>query len=240
MTFRRKWLTKAVIMIAAFFTFVSTAYAAVWWTSDQWGNWTNNGYILYNNIWGSGAGPQTLWANSYSNWGVWANHPNTGGIKSYPNATRYVNKSLSSLSSLTSSFNVTVPGSGAYATAYDIWANNHAYEIMLWMNYRGGVKPISYNWDASGNPVPVQTNVSVGGHTWNVYRGSNGANEVISFVRTSHTSSGTVNILAIMNWIRNKGWFGNVTIGEVQFGYEITSSAGGLDFITNSFSINFQ
>jgi hypothetical protein len=60
------------------------AQAAAWGSSDQWATWNNGGYILYNNIWGSGAGPQSIWANSYSNWGVWANHPNTGGIKSYP------------------------------------------------------------------------------------------------------------------------------------------------------------
>ena len=55
---------------------------ANWSSSAQWATWQNGGYTLYNNIWGAGAGPQTIWANTYSNWGVWANHPNTGGIKS--------------------------------------------------------------------------------------------------------------------------------------------------------------
>lgn len=32
------------------------AQAAVWSSCDQWGNTTLNGYTLYNNIWGSGAG----------------------------------------------------------------------------------------------------------------------------------------------------------------------------------------
>jgi hypothetical protein len=31
---------------------------------------------------------------------------------------------------------------------------------------------------------------------------------------------------------------GNETIGDVQFGYEITSSSGGLDFNTNNLTIN--
>ena len=43
---------------------------AVWSSSDRWGTWSNGGYTLYNNVWGSGYGPQTIWANSYSNWGV--------------------------------------------------------------------------------------------------------------------------------------------------------------------------
>ncbi|MFI1995511.1 hypothetical protein [Actinoplanes sp. NPDC020271] len=219
-------LVAAWVAAALLFAAPQAAYAAVWGSSDQWATWSNGGYTLYNNIWGSGAGPQSIWANSYSNWGVWANHPNTGGVKAYPNAGKSVNKRLSALGSATSSFNVTVPSSGAYTTAYDIWANDNAYEIMLWMNRTGAVGPIG----------SLQTSVTVGGHSWNVYSGSNGANAVYSFVRTSNTSAGTVDIKAIMNWIRSKGWFGDVTLGNIQFGYEITSSSGGLNFVTNSYS----
>ncbi len=46
------------------------ASAAVWNSCDQWGNTSLNGYTLYNNIWGSGAGSQCIWANSGTNWGV--------------------------------------------------------------------------------------------------------------------------------------------------------------------------
>ena len=35
----------------------------------------------------------------------------------------------------------------------------------------------------------------------------------------------------------SQGRFGDVAIGNVQFGYEITSSAGGKDFVTNAFSV---
>ncbi|MGC9670575.1 glycoside hydrolase family 12 protein [Planosporangium sp. 12N6] len=217
-------LTAAVLVLLS----PTAAHAATWSTSDQWGSWSNGGYTLYNNIWGSGAGPQTIWANSYSNWGVWANHPNTGGVKSYPNASRNVNKRLSALGSATSSFNVTVPGSGAYTTAYDVWCDNNAYEIMLWMNKQGAVGPLG-SWQASA---------TVGGHSWNVYRGSNGSNAVFSFVRTGNTNSGSVDIKAVLNWIRNRGWFGDVTLGNVQFGYEITSSSGGMNFVTNSYSVS--
>lgn len=93
------------------------ARAAVWNSCDQWGNTTLNGYTLHNNIWGSGAGSQCVWANSGTSWGVWANHPNTGGIKSYPNSKKEINRSITSLGSLSSSYNVTVPSSGAYNTS---------------------------------------------------------------------------------------------------------------------------
>jgi hypothetical protein len=205
-----------------------TAQAAAWSSSDKWGTWSNGGYTVRNNVWGSGPGPQTIWANSYSNWGVWADHPNTGGVKAYPHAGRDVNRRISALRSLSSNFNVTVPGGGSYATAYDIWCENYAYEIMLWMNWRGAVGPLGSR----------QTTVSVGGHTWDVYRGSNGANEVFSFLRRGNANSGSVNIKAVLDWLRGQGWFGDVTVGDVQFGYEITSSAGGMDFTTNSYSVS--
>jgi hypothetical protein len=224
---RRATVPACILAVVAMIFGAASAQAAVWSSSDQWATWTNGGYTLYNDIWGSGAGPQTIWANSYSNWGVWANHPNTGGVKSYPNASKPINQPLSALTSVKSSFNVTVPSSGAYETAYDIWANSNAYEIMLWMNKTGAVGPLGTS----------QGTLTLGGHTWTVYKGSNGANAVYSFVRTSNTSSGTVDILSIMKWIQGKGWFGNVTLGNVQFGYEITSSSGGLDFTTNSYSV---
>ncbi|AWT45815.1 MULTISPECIES: glycoside hydrolase family 12 protein [Streptomyces] len=205
------------------------ASAAVWNTCDQWGNTTLNGYTLYNNIWGSGAGSQCVWANSGTNWGVWANHPNTGGIKSYPDSKKVINKSITSLTSLTSNYNVTVPSSGAYNTSYDIWDTDYDYEIMLWVNKTGAVGPLGTS----------QGTVTLGGHTWTVYKGTNGANEVFSFIRTSNSTSGTVNILPILKWIKDtKGWFGNETIGDVQFGYEITSSSGGLNFTTNNLTVS--
>ena len=206
----------------------SPAQAAAWSSSDRYASWSNGGYTVYNDVWGSGAGSQSIWANSYSNWGVWANHPNTGGVKAYPNSTKYIGKKVSALGTTTSSFNVSVPTSGvAFETAYDIWASNNAYEIMLWMNKYGAVGPIG----------SFQRSVTVGGHSWNVYRGSNGSNQVYSFLRTGNTSSGKVDIRAIMQWLRSNGWFGDVTLGNVQFGFEITSSSGGKNFTSNSFSV---
>ena len=234
----------AVAFVAAAFSLlVSTARAQAWYSTDRWGTWNNNGYTLYNNVWGSGYGPQTIWANSSSNWGVWANHPDSGGIKSYPNVTRYIGRRLSTIGTLRSTFSASTPSGGAWVSAFDLWDTNHQYEVMLWMNYTGNangsgnVKPISYNWNAQGNAVPVYTNVSVGGHTWNVFRGHNGGNEVFSFLRTTKTNNATVDHKAIFNWIRARGWIGDITVGDVQYGFEITSSSGGKDFRVNSYSV---
>lgn len=224
----RSLMSGVILALVATLMIGGTAQAATWSSSDKWGTWSNGGYTVRNNVWGGGAGPQSIWANSYSNFGVWANHPNTGGVKSYPHSAKNVSRPLSGLRTLSSSFNVSRPGGGAYATAYDIWANNNAYEIMLWMNKQGAVGAIGSK----------ETTVSVGGHTWDVYRGSNGANAVFSFLRTSNTNAGSVDVLAVLNWIKNRGWYGDVTVGEVQFGFEITSSSGGMNFSSNSYSVS--
>ncbi|TCC50612.1 hypothetical protein E0H75_10410 [Kribbella capetownensis] len=226
-----RWLkaaTALLAMLTAGLVTAAPANAATWSSSDKWGSWSNGGYTLRNDVWGGGAGPQTIWANSYSNWGVWADHPNTGGVKAYPHAARNIGRRVSALGSLTSNFNVSRPGSGSYSSTYDIWAGNNAYEIMLWMNKQGAVGPIG----------SYQATATVGGHSWNVYRGNNGGNEVFSFIRTSNTNAGSVDIKAVLNWIRARGWMGDQTVGEVQFGFEITSASGGLNFNTNSYSVS--
>ncbi|QNE16922.1 hypothetical protein F1D05_02160 [Kribbella qitaiheensis] len=226
-----RWCKAAIavlVVLTAGLVTAAPANAATWSSSDKWGSWSNGGYTVRNDVWGGGAGAQTIWANSYSNFGVWADHPNTGGVKAYPHSARNIGRQVSALGSLTSNFNVSRPGGGAYTSTYDIWAGNNAYEIMLWMNKQGAVGPIGSK----------QATASVGGHSWDIYRGSNGGNEVFSFIRTSNTNAGSVDIKAVLNWIRGRGWMGDTTVGEVQFGFEITSSSGGMNFTTNSYSVS--
>jgi hypothetical protein len=42
------------------------AHAAAWSSSDTWGTYTNGAYTVSSDVWGSGAGPETIWANGYS------------------------------------------------------------------------------------------------------------------------------------------------------------------------------
>ena len=212
---------------------------AAWVATGAWDTWTNNGYTIINDVWGSGAGPQTIWARTGTNWGVVADHPRTSGVKSYPHTGKTLNRTLSSLGSVRSTFNVSVASDGDYESAYDIWANNNAYEVMIWTNQHGAVGPIAESYDQNG-AVPSARNVSVGGHTWNVYRGSNGSNAVFSFVRTGNTNSGTVDVLAVMNWLRTNAWWGDVNVGQIQFGFELSGTAGRSNFTCNSFSLDYS
>ncbi len=88
---------------------------------------------------------------------------------------------------------------------------------MLWMNKTGAVSPIS----------SYQTTVNVEGHSWDIYRDSNGSNMVFSFVRKSNTNSDSVDIKVVSDWLRSNNWFGNVNLHKIEFGFEITSASGG-------------
>ena len=211
-----------------------TGCDAAWCSNAQYGSMLFSPFTMYNNVWGASSGSQMIAANSASQWHVTANFPETSGVKSYPNASLDLNgKTLSTLGSCTSSFNVSVPSSGSWETAYDLWVPS---EVMIWVNQNGLVGPIAQGWNDDGTPIPSATNVTVGGHTWDVYHG--GAN-VVSFVRQGDINSGTVDILAILNWISAQGWISSTAnLGKFQFGFEITSAPGGLTFTTNSYSIS--
>lgn len=206
----------------------ASASAATWSSSAKFASWSNGGYTVSNNVWGSGAGPQTIYANSYGNFWVTSNQPSPGNtVKSYPNSSKTINRTLSSLRQVTSSVNLSVPSSGTWDAAYDIWDNNYHYETMIWMNER------------QAGPLGSRvTTATVGGSTWNVYNGSNGVNKTFSFVRTSGTDSGSVDVLAVLRWIEARGWFGNITLGKVQFGFEVFKTSGTETFRVNSYSVS--
>lgn len=204
------------------------AEAASCETSAQYGSCTSGAYTIYNDEWGSGYGSQTLWVDSASNWGVYSTQPSTSGVKSFPNVSLPVGTAINSLTGVSSSFNVSVPGSGNFEAAYDIWLDSSTYEVMVWVDKAGDVGPL-------GSSIG---NLTLDSNTWTVYVGNNGSNEVYSFVRTSNESSGSVNILDLLKWMENtKGYFSNPTLSTVQFGFEI-SGTGDVqeDFTANSYS----
>jgi len=224
---------------------VPAGVTASWCSCEQWGEKTSGSYTYYNDIWGSGAGQQCIWLADSGAWGVASSHPSGGGIKAYPNVSVSPKQVISSIKSYSSSFDMLVPSAGTYDSAYDLWVKGTTsarIEIMLWMSYRGGAQPIAKSYDASG-AVADATNVTVGGHTWNVFYGSNGSNDVASFVRTSNTTTGTVDIKAILTWLiaNNHSSYGvftaSYTLDQVQFGHEITTDSGAQAYVLRSFSV---
>lgn len=224
---------------------VPAGITASWCSCEQWGQTTIGPYTYYNNLWGEGPGPQCVWRADSGAWGVASTHPSGGGIKSYPNVSLSPQTVIANINTYTSSFDAMVPGGGVYDTAYDLWVKGTTsarIEIMLWMSWRGGAQPIAKAYDASG-AIPDVTNVMVGGHTWNVYYGTNGANDVASFLLPSNTGAATVDIKAILAWLiaNNQSEYAvfdaSYTLDQVQFGHEITSDSGTQAYVTKSFSV---
>lgn len=208
------------------FAMPTLVQAAVWSSSDKWATWSNSGYTLYNDVTGSGAGPQTIWANSGTNWGVWTQQPNGGGVKSYPNSAKTINKPIASYNG-SGSWNYSVPqGTTYWDCAFDIWVPT---EVMIWVGKSNGVGPrgsLQYS------------NVSIGGHSWNIYR-ENSSFNVISFVRTSNSFSGSVNLRAVLDYARvTRRWISNGTIGGLGLGFEVFGTGNtGVNYVMNSMSI---
>jgi hypothetical protein len=221
---------------------VPPGVSSSWCSCELFGQWVNGAATFYNDIWGTGPGPQCIWATTTGEFGFVSNHPNTSGIKSYPNISYSPGTVIGSIGGYSSTFGITVPGKGAWESAYDIWVKKGGgtrIEIMLWMYVSGGVQPIASKYGANG-AVPDVTNVTVGGHTWNVYYGSNGSNSVVSLIRTANTKQATVDIKAVLDWIiANKGSFtASWTLDQVQFGFEVTSDGAPQSFVVNSFSVS--
>jgi hypothetical protein len=189
------------------------------WTScDQWGSWSNGGYTVWCNEWGSTTS-QCLWANSGTNWGFSTSQPNGGGVKTYPNSSKNVGIAINSYNG-TSSWNFSSPsGSSVYYNAsFDPWVPT---EVMVWVYETSGIGP---------RGSLVSSNQSIAGHTWNVYR-ENSTYNVISFVRTSNSTSGSFNMGTMLRWAVSQGWLSNTTVTVNSFGFEV--------FGTNNQSMNW-
>ena len=209
---------------------VGPAWAYAFESSAQYASYSTSGYSIYNDEWGNGHGSQTLWVNSSNNWGVFSNQPNTPGVKSYPDEAKSVGRSLNSLSRVTSSFSESIPSSGGFESAYDIWLNGYRIEVMVWTSTHGGVGPLGSN---TGN-------ITLDGNTWSLYVGSNGSNPTYSFKRTSNENSGTVNLLDLLKYLQNsRHYYSNPTLSQVQYGFEISNTGGRQEtFAVDSYSVS--
>lgn len=226
----------AVAMLAFCAVVSMPAKAVVWSSCSRYATYSSDGYNVYTDEWGASSG-QCLYVNSPTSWYAVADFSG-GGIKAYPDTEFSLgNVSLSSLSAVNTSFEVSVPGNAWYDVAYDLWSNNNADEVMVWeqWNYNG---PLSYNYGCSGYPstaCPIAKNVNINGATYNVFQGNNGHN-VISFLRTSQRSSGSENVLSFMNWAADNGKLNSKTFSTADFGIEISATSGSQTFSLEYYS----
>lgn len=212
------------------------ANAQAWSSCSQYATYSSGQYNVYTDEWGATSG-QCLDVYSATHWTSSSNFSG-GGIKAYPDTEFSLNNTpLSSLKSVPTSFNVSLPGNADYDVAYDLWTANNADEVMIWEQWNGS-GPLSNSYGCSSYPstaCPIATNVDIGGSYYNVFQGNNGHN-VISFMRTSQRASGSEDILSFMQWCANNGKLNSQSFSTADFGIEITSTSGTQNFTLNSYS----
>ncbi|MFP5234771.1 MAG: RICIN domain-containing protein [Acidobacteriota bacterium] len=228
-----------VIAVAAFCLsaiFSMPAHAQVWSSCSQYATYTSGQYNVYTDEWGASSG-QCLYVYSATNW-TSASNFSGNGIKAYPDTEFGLNNvQLSSLSSVPTSFNVTVPSGASYDVAYDLWTANNVDEVMVWEEWNNN-GPLSNSYGCSGYPstaCPIATNVYLNGAYYNVFQGNNGHN-VISFLRNSQRASGNEDVLPFMNWCASNGKLNSQQFSTADFGIEITATSGTQNFTLNSYS----
>jgi len=230
----------AVGVLALFAVTSIPAMAQVYSTCSQYETYTENGYNLYTDEWGASSGG-CLYANSSTNWWYVANYSGGSGVQAYPDTEIGLgNVNLSSLSAVNSSFNFSVTsGAPYYDAAYDLWTNGNVDEVMVWESWNGnGPIASSYNCNQLGvSGCPFATNVSIDGVSYDVFQGYTNHN-VVSFLRISKATSGSVNLLDLMNWLANDGKLTSKTFSTADFGFEIGDTNGSDTFTVNSYSLS--
>jgi chitodextrinase len=212
---------------------------------DQFGSTTiQSRYVVQNNRWGTSATQCiNVTATGFQITQADGATATNGAPKSYPsvyNGCHYTNCSpgtnlpmrISSISSATSSIGYTFVSNAAYDAAYDIWLDPTAKtdgvnqtEIMIWFNRVGSIQPV-------GSQTATAT---VGGRSWAIWTGNNGANNVISFVAPTAIPSMSFNVMDFVNQAISRGlatnaWF----LTSIQAGFEPWQAGVGL--AVNSFS----
>jgi len=217
---------------------------------DQYGSTTIGGkYVVMNNRWGTSAQQCiNVTSTGFSIASQQGTGSTSGAPVSYPAVyygCHYTNcspgtnlpKQLSSISSATSSISYNFVSGATFDASYDIWLDSTAkkdgvnqQEVMIWFNRQGSIQPI-------GSPVG---NVTIGGKSWQVWTGSNGQNNVVSYVAPSAISSWSFSVLDFLNDVKTRG-FGVTSswyLTSIQAGFEPWIGGAGLAVTNFSASVN--
>ncbi|MFV2020427.1 GH12 family glycosyl hydrolase domain-containing protein [Micromonospora sp. LOL_023] len=212
---------------------------------EQYGTTTIQGrYVVQNNRWGTTAQQCiNVTSTGFAVTSQQGSSPTNGAPVSYPSVylgCHYTNCSpgtnlpmqVSRIGSAPTSINYTYVSSGTYNASFDIWLDPtprtngvSQMEIMIWFHRQGSIQPI-------GSPVG---NATVAGRNWQVWTGSNGANNVVSYLAPSSITSWNFNVMDFVADVRNRGQISNSWyLTSVQAGFEPWNGGAGLR--VNSFS----
>ncbi|MFD6025170.1 glycoside hydrolase [Streptomyces griseoluteus] len=235
-------LAAALLLAAGSVTALTTATGSAHADAqvcDQFGSVTTpGGYVVQNNAWGTSA-PQcvTQAGDGFRLTRADGSVPTNGAPKSYPSifaGCHYTNcspgtnlpKRIGDIGRVPTRIGYQYVGGAVYDAAYDIWLDPtpkrdgvNKTEIMIWLNRTGPVQPIG---STTGT-------VSLAGQTWDVWRGSNGQNDVISYVAHSSLTGLDFDIKHFIDHTVSRGlatpdWY----LTSVQAGFEPWENGAGL------------
>ncbi|TVS87221.1 hypothetical protein FPZ47_06460 [Mycobacterium helveticum] len=218
--------------------------------TTQYGKTTiENSYLVQNNAYNNPNGQSIdVSSTGFTITGENGSAPTNGAPLGYPSVylgTAYgasspgtpLPEQLSQIHTATSSISYTYPTHGIYDASYDIWLNptpittgvNHQ-EIMIWFNHQGPIQPV-------GSPVG---NSTIDGRSFTVWDGSNGSNNVVSYVATSPMNSwNNFNVLGFVDHTETiepvtNSWY----LTSIQAGFEPWSGSVGASVNSFSASVN--
>jgi hypothetical protein len=203
-----------------------------WQSSDPFGTWQTGRYDVYNNEWNTKvAGPETIWANSHSEWGVESNQSDTTEVKVYPSVqSNYGGNGLpvSNIKGLSSWFRESMPSARDFdaEAAYDLWFNNYSIEVMVWLDNHG---------QRPAGDIIARTKIF--GQKFAVWQG--GADQFSFTLAGKNENHGRVHLMSAVRWLVNHGKMSaSDTLTQADFGFEIASTDGKpMDFTVSRYSL---
>ena len=198
----------------------------------------NTTYVVQD-VWNAISGAsQTLTSYNPGDWNVSADMPASNtAVVSYPDVEQnYTTTSntpdpLSAFASMTSDFTESMPSGEDNEAAYDIWTGdaatgNYAEEIMIWVDDHRTTTPL-------GTDTGTAT---FGGQTFQIWDSAGkGQKGTISFLLQGNETSGTVDLLSMLNYLAGNGWIpADSGLNQVDFGWEICSTGGQRETFTMS------
>jgi hypothetical protein len=194
-----------------------------WCSSNAEGTWHTGKFMVQNDAWNGGHGPQRICANSYHDVRVTSNQP-TGNtaIETYPDVGAMytgTDTPVSGLKDVYNTYTESFPADVIGEAADDIWLNDWSLEIMIW---------VDVHHEDPGSYLPVIGHPTLGGQKFTVY---NNAPEYIFELDHPHQTTGSTRILGAIHWMIKHGYApADSGITEAEFGWEIASTDGAQKF----------
>lgn len=194
-------------------------------------------YLVNNGLFNPGTGStQTLTVTDQGRFTALSTQPG-GAVRSYPSVAYSCGWPVSAYTSIMSTFAETWPAGATGEAAYDIFMAGtsaaptaRTTEIMIWTDTHSATPAGSVIATPVISGIPYSLYFSSTLQTWPYY----------AFLASSNFSSGTIDILAVFNYmVANSHILASDLINTIFFGWEIISASSSL-FTMSQFSVSVQ